>query len=265
MFSRSIHLNHASPHFSVSQLFPRVRIEEVQYRLRNYYRRRQEECEDEIVLNEDNNLNTNKNFMKEKDFKFRLYPFYINWKKIEENEKGYYRTFIHFGFFGASIYSLFKEKYPELDFKNIIYVLSSFIYEYLLHSDSKDESCQSIIKDFFEKLPNLDELCGLIKNKVIMMKEVPMLLIVLKIYEINYMRQKNKKDIETALKCEYILCNYLTDDEYSHIYKSHFKGNISKIFMKIVNKNGKEYKFPKTKEKFFTHIKNIYKKYIKNE
>ena len=249
-------LHHVSPHFSVSQLFPRVRFEEVQYRLRNYYRRRQEECEDEIVLlNEENNSNTNKNFMKEKDIKFRLYPFYINWKKIEENEKGYYRTFIHYGFFGASIYSLFKEKYPEMDFKNIIYILSSFIYEYLV-SGNDDDSSQDIIKYFFEKLPNLDEICGLIKKRIILMKEVPILLIVLKIYEIYFMRQKDKKnEIETVLKSEYLLGTYLTDDEFNKMYKKHFKGNIYKVFMKIVNNNGKEYAFPKTKDDFLVHIK----------
>jgi hypothetical protein len=254
-------LNRVSSHFSVSQLFPRIRIDEVQYRLRNYYIRRQEECEDEIVLNEENNLNTNENFMKEKDIKFRLYPFYINWKKIEENEKGYYRTFIHFGFFGASIYSLYKEKFPELDFKNIIYVLSSFIYEYLIKGN--DDYSEDEIKNFFEKLPKVDEIYGLIKKKILLMKEVPVILIVLKIYEIHFILQKNKKEIETTLKCEYILGTYLTDDEYHNIYKNHFKGSISRIFMKIANNIGKEHTFPKTKMDYCSHIKSIYKKFIK--
>ena len=96
------------------------------------------------------------------------------------------------------------------------------------------------------------------------MKEVPILLIVLKIYEIYFMRQKDKKnEIETVLKSEYLLGTYLTDDEFNKIYKKHFKGNIYKVFMKIVNNNGKEYAFPKTKDDFLVHIKYIYKLYIK--
>ena len=103
--------------------------------------------------------------MKQKNIYFRLYPFYINWKKLEGNELDYYHTFIHFGYFGVSIYSLLKDKYPILTVKNIIYVLSSFVYDYLLSKDNKDESCQIVIKDFFDKIPNLDDLCQLIKKK----------------------------------------------------------------------------------------------------
>ena len=232
---------------STSQLFPGIRIsniEELQFRLRRYFRRHIEECEDEAI-EEENTANTNPNFMKEQDMNFRLYPFYINWKKLEDNELSYYRTFIHFGYFGASVYSSFKEKYPNLSLDNILFVLSSFISEYLLSKDNKDEASQKVIKDYFEKIPNLDDLCKLIKKKVIMLKEVPMILLVLKIYEINYMIQKNNVELEKVLKAEYLLGTYLTDEEFNDI--------------------NKEYKLPKTKEQYFNHIKYVYKKKIKNE
>lgn len=251
---------------SSSQLFPGIRIsniEELQFRLRRYFRRHIEECEDEAI-EEENTANTNPNFMKEQDMNFRLYPFYINWKKLEDNESSYYRTFIHFGYFGASVYSSFKEKYPNLSLDNILFVLSSFISEYLLSKDNKDEASQKVIKDYFEKIPNLDDLCKLIKKKVIMLKEVPMILLVLKIYEINYMIQKNNVELEKVLKAEYLLGTYLTDEEFNDINK-HYKGKINKLFKKLVEENGKEYKLPKTKEQYFNHIKYVYKKKIKNE
>lgn len=259
-------LNLAS-RISASQLFPGIRIsniEELQFRLRRYFRRHIEECEDEAVIEEENNAHTNPNFMKEQDMNFRLYPFYINWKKLEANEPSYYRTFIHFGYFGASVYSSFKEKYPNLSLDNILFVLSSFISEYLLNKDNKDEASQKVIKDYFEKIPNLDDMCELIKKKVIMLKEVPMILLVLKIYEINYMIQKNNVELEKVLKAEYLLGTYLTDEEYNDINK-HYKGKINKLFKKLVEENGKEYKLPKTKEQYFNHIKFVYKKKIKNE
>ena len=252
---------------SASQLFPGIRIsniEELQFRLRRYFRRHIEECEDEAIIEEENNANTNPNFMKEQDMNFRLYPFYINWKKLEANEPSYYRTFIHFGYFGASVYSSFKEKYPNLSLDNILFVLSSFISEYLLSKDNKDEASQKVIKDYFEKIPNLDDICELIKKKIIMLKEVPMILLVLKIYEINYMIQKNNVELEKVLKAEYLLGTYLTDEEFNDINK-HYKGKINKLFKKLVEENGKEYKLPKTKEQYFNHIKYVYKKKIKNE
>ena len=43
------------------------------------------------------------------------------------------------------------------------------------------------------------------------------------------------------LKYEYLLITYLNDNEYKDIYKTHYKGKISKAFKKIVEANGKEY------------------------
>ena len=265
--TRRLNINDGFSRISLAQLLPGIRIsnlDELQFQYRNFLRRHIQEREDEDGLIEDDiNSNENPNFMKQKNIYFRLYPFYINWKKLEGNELDYYHTFIHFGYFGASIYSLLKDKYPILTVKNIIYVLSSFVYDYLLSKDNKDESCQIVIKDFFDRIPNLDDLCQLIKKKIIMMKEVPLIFIILKIYEINFLIQKNHKEIEKILKSEYILGKYLNNNEYNDIYKNHFKSKVSKIFMKIADENGKEYSLPKTKERLFNNIKYIYKKYMK--
>ena len=231
-------------------------IEELQFHLRRLFLRHIEEREDEQIKED----NSNPNFMLEKDMNFRLYPFYINWKKLEANESGYYRIFVHFGYFGASIYSSFKEKYPSLDVNNILHVLASFISEYLLSSDNKSETAQKFIKEFFDKIPKLDDICELIYKKIIMMKEVPMILLILKIYEINYLLEKKNEELEKVLKYIYLLGSYLNDNEYKEICQTHYKGKISKAFKKIVETNGKDYELPKTKPKLLNHIKLIYKK-----
>ena len=231
-------------------------IEELQFHLRRLFLRHIEEREDEQIKEE----NSNPNFMLEKDMNFRLYPFYINWKKLEENESGYYRIFVHFGYFGASIYSSFKERYPSLDVNNILHVLASFIPEYLLSNDNKTETSEKIIKEFFEKIPKLDDICELIQKRIIMFKEVPMILLILKIYEINYLIEKKKEECEKVLKNQYLLGSYLNNNEYKEICETHYKGKISKAFKKIVETHGKDYEFPKTKPKFINHIKLIYKK-----
>ena len=198
--------------------------------------------------------------MQEKYMNFRLYPFYINWKKIEENKPGYYRILVHFGYLGAAIFSNFKEKYPSLDVNNVLYILAGFISEYLLNNENnKTEIGKKTIDDFFEKMPNLSDLCELIEKKILMMKEVPMLILVLKIYEINYLLKKSYNDIEKVLKYEYLLMTYLTDDEYKNIYNEHFKGKVAKIFKKLVDNHGKNYLLPRTKVKYNNHLKSIYK------
>ena len=261
MFRRLSELGIGDPSSSAhGRLLGRANIEELQFYLRRLFIRHIEEREDEQIKED----NTNPNFMLEKDMNFRLYPFYINWKKLEANESGYYRIFVHFGYFGISVYSSFKEKYPSLDVNNILHVLTSFIYEYLLSKDNKTEANQKVINEFFEKMPKLDSLCELIQKKVIMYKEVPMILLVLKIYEIYYMLLKNNSEVEKVLKNEYLLGTYLEENEYKEIVKTHYKGKINKTFKKIVEKHGKDYELAKSKTKFFNHIKLIYKKIKEN-
>jgi len=254
--------------FPFSQIIPGLNIpnlDEFQIRFRNYIRRHMQDHEEELTEEEESNSNENPNFMKVEDINFRLYPFYINWKKLEANELDYYHIFNNFGFFGASIYSLFMEQIGALPFEKLIYILSSFIPKYILGNDSKKEISEKIAKEYIEKIPNLDDLYQLIKKKIILMKEVPMFLIILKIYEIYFLNRKNDKEIEKVLKSEYLLGTYLNNDEFNEIYKNHFKGKVNKIFKKIAEEKGREYAFPKTREKLFNHIKYIYKKFIKKD
>ena len=96
------------------------------------------------------------------------------------------------------------------------------------------------------------------------MKEVAVMLLILKIYEINYILKKDDANMEKILKYEYMLLTYLDDDEYKDIYNSNFKGKVSKIFRKIVEVNGKNYMLPKSRINYINHIKSIYKNIKKN-
>ena len=228
-------------------------IEELQLRLRGYFQRRLEECENEIVPE----TNTNKNFLHEKDIKFKLYPFYINWKKIEKNESEYYLTLAQFGYFGVSVYSIFKEIYPGMKTNNMFFIFASFIFEYLNNPNKSKEDIQKEVKEFIEKLPELKKIYSLIKNKIIMFKEVPMYLMILKIYEI-YMIYNNDKNINEHLKYEYMFIKYLTDEEYNQLFTEHFSGKVNHVFKNITRTFGKKFEFPISKEQFTNHLKYIY-------
>ena len=242
-------------------------LEELHIPIHRIFMRYMAEREDEEYKEEQSH---NPNFMQEKNMNYRLYPFYINWKKIEHNEQGYYRVFVRYGYLGASIFSNFKDKYPSLDVKNFFPVLAEFITDNLLklkvnntsannEVNNKNEEIENKIKEFFEKLPSTSDLFGLIEKKIIMMKEVPLVILILKIYEMNFMANKNNEDIINVLKYEYLLLSYLSDDEYKNIYNNHFKGKISKIFKKLADTKGKSYLLPKNKVKYINNIKSVYK------
>lgn len=255
--------------FIISRLLlnPFSDLEEFNIPIRRIFMRYMEEREDEEFKEEESD---NPNFMQEKNMNYRLYPFYINWKKIENNEQGYYRIFLRYGYLGSAIFSTFKEKYPSLDVKNFFPLLAEIITENLSkkkenngsdnkEDDNKNEEIEKKIKEFFDKLPNINDLYDLIEKKVIMMKEVPLLILILKIYEIYFMANKNDNDIINVLKYEYLLLSYLSDDEYKNIYINHFKAKINKIFKKLADAKGKNYLLPKNKDKYINHIKSVYK------
>ena len=213
-----------------------------------------------------NELNKNPNFMLEKDMKFNLYPLYINWKKIEENENSYFDMFVHFGYFGASIYSSLREFYSNITNKNIIYLFSSFCYDFLVNGneeqDKKDKEKE--MENMIFKLPEKNIIFKLIKNKVIMFKEIPLFIIILKMHEIYFLyKEEITKTIE-LLKYQYLLITYMTDDEYIEIFQNHFKGKVSSIFRELVSLIGNQMELPNTRKKYINHFKYIYQSLKKN-
>ena len=235
-------------------------LDNIQYELARYYQRYIEECEDQIVPE----LNNNPNFMHEKDMKFNLYPLYINWKKIEENDNNYFDMFVHFGYFGASIYSTFRKIYQNITNKNIIYLFSSFCYDFLVNQNEDQEKNEKELTLFISNLPEINIIYKLIKKKIIMFKEIPIFLIIIKIYEIYFLYKDHEDKIIELLKYQYLLLTYITDDEYNEIFQTHYKGKVSSIFRKLVSLIGNQLEFPNTKKKYINHIKYIYQSINKN-
>ena len=232
----------------------------IRYRLERLYQRHIEECEDLIVPE----TNNNPNFMHEKDMKFNLYPLYINWKKIEANENNYFDMFVHFGYFGASIYSTFRKIYQNITNKNIIYLFSSFCYDFLVNQNEDQEKNEKELTLFISNLPEINIIYKLIKKKIIMFKEIPIFLIIIKIYEIYFLYKDHEDKIIELLKYQYLLLTYITDDEYNEIFQTHYKGKVSSIFRKLVSLIGNQLEFPNTKKKYINHIKYIYQSINKN-
>ena len=235
-------------------------LDNIQYELARYFQRYIEECEDQIVPE----LNNNPNFMHEKDMKFNLYPLYINWKKIEANENNYFDMFVHFGYFGASIYSTFRKIYQNITNKNIIYLFSSFCYDFLVNQNEDQEKNEKELTLFISNLPEINIIYKLIKKKIIMFKEIPIFLIIIKIYEIYFLYKDHEDKIIELLKYQYLLLTYITDDEYNEIFQTHYKGKVSSIFRKLVSLIGNQLEFPNTKKKYINHIKYIYQSINKN-
>ena len=235
-------------------------LDNIQYELTRYFQRYIEECEDQIVPE----LNNNPNFMHEKDMKFNLYPLYINWKKIEANENNYFDMFVHFGYFGASIYSTFRKIYQNITNKNIIYLFSSFCYDFLVNQNEDQEKNEKELTLFISNLPEINIIYKLIKKKIIMFKEIPIFLIIIKIYEIYFLYKDHEDKIIELLKYQYLLLTYITDDEYNEIFQTHYKGKVSSIFRKLVSLIGNQLEFPNTKKKYINHIKYIYQSINKN-
>jgi len=197
----------------------------------------------------------NKELMKEKDLKFELYPLYINWKKIESKSlyNPYYNIFKIFGYFGVSIYNILLEVYPQ---NSYFFKCKNFLNE-LVNIYKKEYTKKEIEEnEFFKKLINiLDDIISLVKNKIIIYKELSVLFIIMKIYETYFITIDNKVKLAEILKYQFMILSYINDNEYKKIYLMFYKRINSK--MKHLSKN--KYKLPFSKKEFINNIKNIYK------
>ena len=92
-----------------------------------------------------------------------------------------------------------------------------------------------------------------------MFKEIPMYILILKIYEIYYIYDKEKQKLVELMKYQYLLISYLKDNEYKKLFEKNFGEKIKSVFDKIVDTLGKKYELPNSKKKYINHIKFIYK------
>ena len=165
----------------------------------------------------------NENFIKEKNIKFDLYPLYINWKKIETKKypNEYFNIFKLFGYFGEAIFEILKETIPKSD---DYYTNKNFLIE-LIKLYQKDLTKEEIEQNkFYKKLLDIfDDVISLVKNKIVIFKEIPIFLTVLKLYQLLYSLLKDKKNCIESLKYQFIILNYLKSDEYDLLYDKYLK------------------------------------------
>ena len=198
----------------------------------------------------------NKILIKEKEVKYELYPLYINWKKIESKSlyNPYYNIFQVFGYFGVAIFNILLEVNPQNSF---LCKCKSFLKE-LFNIYKKDYTKKEIKEnEFFKKLINIiDDIISLIKNKIIIFKELSVLFIIMKLYETYYITIDDKVKLEEILKYQFVILSYINDNEYKQIYSIFYKRINSRLRRNLSkNKN----KLPQTKKEFINDIKNIYK------
>lgn len=207
----------------------------------------------------------NETFMQEKSINYRLYPLYINWKKIETKSKKniYYNIFKLFGYFGEAIFDILidinKNELKYYNHKKFLYQLNSYKKYY---TEGK------IIKnDFMDKLISIyDDVISLIKNKIIIFKEITIFIIILRLYENYYAFVKDNNKLLEVLKYEFFIIYHLKEAEYKKIYDKYFKtityyngdyedDDDDEIFH--IN-NSKS--FPINRTIYINHIKDIYKR-----
>ena len=194
----------------------------------------------------------NENFIKEENIKFDLYPLYINWKKIETKNypNEYFNIFKLFGYFGEAIFEILKETIPKSD---DYYTNKNFLIELikLYKKDLKKEEIEE--NKFYKKLFDIfEDVISLIKNKIVIFKEIPIFFTVLKLYQLLYSSLKDKKNGIESLKYQFTILNYLKPDEYDLLYNKYLK----------ICKTGRflGYNiFRRSKEEYIRQIKREYK------
>ena len=211
----------------------------------------------EVILNEKEMQSENENFIQEKNIKYSLYPLYINWKKIESKNLDniiHYNIFKLFGYFGAAIFNILVESsIYDLDYfsyENFLFELNSFYIKYFSESQIKNSG-------FFKKIINIyDDVISLIKNKIIIFKEISVFIIIMKLYQTYFSKIKDNKKLFDVIKYQYIIISYLKEDEYKLIFNKYLKKlNRKSSFDILFN----QHIYPKNKKKFINNLKIIYK------
>ena len=201
----------------------------------------------------------NENFLQENQMRYTLYPLYINWKKIENRKNKhpyYFNVFKVFGYFGVAIFSLLI----EVNGDEYLYGLESFLFELYSYAVEYEKKIKPKENPFFIKLEGVyEEVISLLKNKIVVFKEITIFLIVLKLYHFYFLAIKEYNKGMQVLKYHYFLLSYLKNEEYKKIYKKFFKKLNRKIKDNIYSVE-KKYLFHKKKTHYINYLKKQYKK-----
>ena len=207
----------------------------------------------------------NECFAKENNIKYNLYPLYINWKKIESKSlnNSYYNVFKLFGFFGEAIFNIIKEANDEdKDYYNHRNFLSELNFY-----NTKNYSMEEIKENrFFKRLINIyDDVISLIKNNLILYKEISVYLIVMRLYENYFLTIDDTTNALEELKMQFKIISNMKDNDYKKIYNAYYK-KVNRDDSNDIWRHDRKSKLPKNKESYINYIKIAYKKLnIKNK
>ena len=233
---------------SRSNVLNRLRLMfESRARRRLYDEYSDDEDMENAIYNSNNNF---KQFSKENDINFRNYPFPINWVEVEKDEKNYYHILSKYGYFGVSIYSHLNN-IKKVSSDNLIELIVEMFSNFL-----KKENFEKLKKFIYSLSQTPEMIYKMINQKLILVKEIPVFLIMLIILEIFYFtyepeQYKNHEKQKFILKSQYALINMINDDEYKKIYNEFFKGKPSKNLKKL------NYKIKKERKQYLKHIKQM--------
>jgi hypothetical protein len=233
---------------SRSNVLNRLRLMfESRARRRLYDEYSDDEDMENAIYNSNNNI---KQFSKENDINFRNYPFNINWVEIENDENEYYYILSKYGYFGVSIYSHLNN-IKKVSSDNLIELIVEMFSTFL-----KKENFEKLKKFIYSLSQTPEMIYKMINQKLILVKEIPVFLIMLIILEIFYFtyepeQYKNYEKQKFILKSQFALINMINDDEYKKIYNDFFKGKPSKNLRKL------NYKIKKERKQYLKHIKQM--------
>lgn len=207
----------------------------------------------------------NECFANENNIKYNLYPLYINWKKIESKSlnNSYYNVFKLFGFFGEAIFNIIKEANDE---DNDYYNHRNFLSE-LNFYNTKNYSKEEIKENrFFKRLISIyDDVISLIKNNLILYKEISVYLIVMRLYENYFLTIDDTTNALEELKMQFKIISNMKDNDYKKIYNAYYK-KVNRDDSNDIWRHDRKSKLPKNKESYINYIKIAYKKLnIKNK
>jgi hypothetical protein len=228
----------------------------------SFERERERENENEKIKEIESN---NEYFTNEKNIKYNLYPLYINWKKIESKSlnNSYYNVFKLFGYFGEAIFNIIKEANNE---NKDHYTHRNFLSELNLYNEKYYSTAEIKENRFFKRLVSIyDDVISLIKNNLIIYKEITVYLIVMRLYEKYFLTIDDATNVLEVLKMEFKILSNMKDNDYKKIYNVYYK-KVNRDNSNSLWSYDRRNKLPKSKESFINYIKIVYKKLnIKNK
>jgi hypothetical protein len=176
-------------------------------------------------------------------------------RKSENNV--YYNIFKLFGYFGEAIFNILinNDNSNHFNHKNFLSELNSYNKNYTKSEIMENEYLKKLISIY-------DNVISLIKNRIIIFKEISVFLIIMRLYENYYSTINDFDKVLEILKYEFSIIYHIKDNEYKKIYDKYYK----KLAFYSYEDDYDDFsysinsEFPKSKKNYINYIRSIYKK-----